>query len=216
MENNVADGAEKKEDMLAISVRDFVAAAAAKTPTPGGGSVAGVVGALGAALGEMALNFTRGKKKYAEHEQYYQRVGRRLEMARGMFEDLVADDIAAYKLYQATSRMDDSSEKAEAMELATAAAINVPREAAKVALALMKDLKELGPRSNPWLVTDLLASAALAAVVLRLSDYNVRINVPNLADKQAAADIKQASADDLAAAERLLAEIEQAAKGHLA
>lgn len=210
----MTDGAEK-EDVLATSVRDFVAAAAAKTPTPGGGSVAGVVGALAAALGEMALNFTRGKKKYAEHEQYYRRVHRRLEMSRGMFEDLVADDIAAYKLYQSTSKMDDSPEKAEAMELATAAAISVPREAAKVALALMKDLKELGPRSNPWLITDLLASAALAVAVVRLCDYNVRINVPNLADKEAAADIKEASAADLAKAGSLLAEIEQAAKEHL-
>ncbi len=201
--------------MLAVSVRDFVAAAAAKTPTPGGGSVAGVVGALGAALGEMALNFTRGKKKYAEHEQYYQHVGRRLEMARGMFEDLVADDIAAYKLYQSTSKMDDSPEKIEAMEVATAAAISVPREATKVALALMNDLKELGPKSNPWLITDLLASAALAATVARLSDYNVRINLPSLTDKEAAADIKMSSAADLAKAGSLLAEIEQAAKEHL-
>ena len=40
-----------RQDMLALSVREFVAAAAAKTPTPGGGSVAGVVGALVAVPG---------------------------------------------------------------------------------------------------------------------------------------------------------------------
>jgi len=85
----------------------------------------------------------------------------------------------------------------------------------KVALALMKDLKELGPKSNPWLITDLLASAALSVAVVRLSDYNVRINVPNLADREAAGDVKQSSAEDLAKAEQLLAEMEQAAKGHL-
>ena len=201
--------------MLGLPVREFVAAAAAKTPTPGGGSVAGVVGALGAALGEMALNFTRGKKKYAEHEDYYAQVGRRLEMTRGMFEDLVADDIAAYKLYQATNRMDDSPEKTEAMDIATAAAIDVPREATKVALALLKDLQELEPKSNPWLITDLLASAALAVATVKLSDYNVRINVPNLSDKQAAGEIKQSSSDDLAKADRLLKEIEDAAREHL-
>jgi len=203
------------QDMLSLSVRDFTAAAAAKTPTPGGGSVAGVVGALGTALGEMALNFTIGKKKYAEHAEVHQRLAARLEKTRQMFQDLVADDIAAYQLYQATTRQDDGPDKTEAMELATAAAIDVPREAQKIALSLLRDLKELAPTSNPWLITDLLASATLAVATVRLSDYNVRINVPNLADQAAAADVKQTSADDLAKAQALLDEIEAGAKQHL-
>ena len=95
------------QDVLALSVRDFASATAAKTPTPGGGSVAGAVGALGVALGEMALNFTRGKKKFAEHEAYYTHLADRLEKARRMFQDLVADDIQAYQLYQAANRQED-------------------------------------------------------------------------------------------------------------
>ena len=38
------------EDYLSMSVRDFAATTADKTPTPGGGSVAGVVASLGVAL----------------------------------------------------------------------------------------------------------------------------------------------------------------------
>jgi len=203
------------EKALSMSVTDFAAATAAKTPTPGGGSVAGVVGALGVALGEMSLNFTRGKKKFAEHEEYYAHLAKRLGKARQMFQDLVADDIEAYRLYQAAGRREEGPEKAEAVQSATAAAIDVPRQAAKLALALLEDLRQFEPKSNPWLITDLLASGALAVAALRLSDYNVRINVPQVADKQAAADIKEASAADLAKAEELLAEIEQAAKEHL-
>ena len=41
----------EKDDVLSLSVREFAAATAAKTPTPGGGSVAGAVGAVGVALG---------------------------------------------------------------------------------------------------------------------------------------------------------------------
>ena len=66
---------ETSQDILSIPVREFLAATAAKQPTPGGGSVAGVVAGLGVALGEMALNFTKGKKKYAEHEAFYDRLG---------------------------------------------------------------------------------------------------------------------------------------------
>jgi len=206
---------EPNENLLEMSVTDFVSAAAAKTPTPGGGSVAGLVGALAAALGEMALNFTRGKKKYAEHEQFHADLADRLARAREMFQDLVADDVAAYRLYQETMRQDDSPEKQDAVQLATAAAIDVPREVTKLALALLEDMKKLAPRSNPWLITDLLASGALAVAAARLSDYNVRINVPQVSDKQAAAEIKQTSANDLAKARQLLEQLEEAAKKHL-
>ena len=55
-------------NFMDLPVKDFIAATAAKTPTPGGGSVAGAVGAMGVALGQMSLVFTQVKKKFAEHE----------------------------------------------------------------------------------------------------------------------------------------------------
>lgn len=203
-------------DMLGQSVREFAAATAAKTPTPGGGSVAGVVGMLGTALGEMALNFTRGKKKYAEHEPYYEHLASRMLHARAMFADLVADDMSAYSLYQEAQKQPDGPGKQEAVQVAVAAAINVPREAAKLALALLADLRELEDKVNPWLITDLMASAVLAAAVTRLSDYNVRINVPQVADKAQAEAIRQGSAADCAKAQQILDNIEQVARQHLA
>jgi len=201
------------QDILTLPVREFIAATAAKTPTPGGGSVAGVVGALGVALGEMALNFTRGKKKYAQHEAQYERAGRRLAQARQMFQDLVADDIAAYRLYQETARQEDSPEKTQAMQVAVAAAIDVPREAAKLALAVLEDLLALSDKCSPHLASDLAAGAVLAAAAARLSDFNVRINAPQVADEAARRDILQASADDLARAVRLQEQIETAVRG---
>ena len=205
----------ENKDLLSLSVRDFVAATAAKTPTPGGGSVGGVVGSLAAALAEMSLNFTRGKKKFAQHEPCYEHLASRLKHVHEMYMDLVADDVAAYSLYQESTRLPDGPQKDQAVQLALAAAINVPRESAKLTLALLADLKELADKCNPYLISDLVAAAALAVAVAHLSDYNVRTNVPNLADKQAAQDIRQASTADLAKAAALLAEIEQATRPHL-
>ncbi len=202
-------------DMLSQSVNDFIEATAAKSPTPGGGSVAGVVGALGAALGEMALNFTRGKKKFAAHQEYYEHLTRRLKKARRMFADLVADDVAAYRFFQETSRMEDSPEKSEKMRAAVAAAIAVPREATKLSLALLGDLMEFCDKCSKLLISDLVASAALAVATIRLSNYNVRINIPQVDDEQAAKDLKQASADDLKCALKLLEGIERQASEHL-
>lgn len=201
---------EQPNDLLSLNVRDFAAAVAAKTPTPGGGSVAGVVATLATALGEMALNFTRGKKKFAQHEEYYAHLSHRLERTRAMFQDLVADDVSAYSLYRDAAAMEDGPNKAEAMQLALAAAINVPRVMTKLALGLMEDFQGLVDKCNPYLISDLVAGAALAVATLRLCDYNVKINVPQLADRQAAAEIREASAQDVKKSEAILAALEQA------
>lgn len=202
-------------DMLGRSVREFISATAAKTPTPGGGSVAGVVAALGVALGEMALNFTKGKKKYAEHEPLYGRLSSRLARARQMCQDLVADDMSAYSLYQESSRMEDGPEKDRAVQLATAAAIDVPREAMKLSLAVLEDLNALSDKCNPWLITDLMASATLLLAAVRLSDYNVRVNLPSVSDRRAADEVRAASAADLARAVELHKAVEEAGNKHL-
>jgi len=197
------------EDFLGMSVRDFAAATADKTPTPGGGSVAGAVGMLAVALGEMSLNFTRGKKKFAEHEPFHAHLAGRMEKARALFADLVADDVAAYSYYQETSRLPDGPEKHAAQQTATAAAIAVPREATTLALAVLEDLAALSDKCNPYLITDLVAAGVLAVAVTQLSDLNVRVNVPSLDDKQAADDLRKASRDDIARAREWLVKIEQ-------
>ena len=202
----------ENEDLLEMSVAQFIEATAAKTPTPGGGSVAGVVGALGSALARMALNFTRGKKKYAEHEAFHAHLSERLCRARQMFDQLVGDDIQAYKLYREAAAMEDGPQKQEAMELALAAAIDVPREATKLALAVMDDLASLADKCNPHLLSDLTAGAALSAAVVKLSDYNVCINTPQLADRRTARDIEEASKTDLQRAQRCLQDIETATR----
>jgi len=206
---------DETRDLLALSVREFAAQAAAKTSTPGGGSVAGVVGALGTALGEMALSFTIGKKKFTEHAEAHAHLSGRLARAREMFQQLVHDDVAAFRNYQEAMRMDDSPQKAEALAVATAAAIDVPREAQKLALAVLGDLRELADKCNPWLISDLVASAALCEAVCRLSDYNVRINLGQVDDEAAASDLRAGSANDLARAVALREEIEAAAQEYL-
>jgi formiminotetrahydrofolate cyclodeaminase len=205
----------EKSNLLDSSVREFAAAAAAKTPTPGGGSVAGVVGALATALGEMALNFTRGKKKYAEHQAVHDQLAARLEKARGLFLDLVADDMSAYGMYAEASRQDDGAAKDQAMQLALAASINVPREMAKLALAVLGDLRELTDKCNPWLLSDLVAAAILASAVTGLCDLNVRVNAKNLDDTQAADDVRTAAAIDRTTAAELAANIEECVKENL-
>ena len=199
------------DNVLNLSIAEFVDATSARTPTPGGGSVAAVVGALGVALGRMTLNFSKGKKALAQHEQYHAELENRLEVACGTMMQLVSDDIAAYQAYQAATRLPDGPEKNLASAEATQRAIDVPRRTTQASISLLEDMKELSGKCNNWLITDLLAAGALAVAAATLSDYNVRINLANLPDSTAE-EIRTASRDDVARAKAIHAEIEEATR----
>ncbi len=201
----------QNENILTRSVEDFIDATGARTPTPGGGSVAGVVGALGVALGRMTLNFSKGKKSLSQHEPYYAELQERLETACNTMLQLVAEDIAAYQAYQTATGLPDGPEKKLAVDQATHLAIDVPRRTTQTALGLLEDMQELAGKCNNWLITDLLAAGALAVAAATLSDYNVRINLSNMPDA-AAEEFRTASRDDLARARAIQAEIEEATR----
>ena len=204
----------RPDELIRMRVKEFLDATAAKTPIPGGGSVAGVVGALAAALGGMVLAFTRGKKKFSEFEAEHAALAARLGRARGMFADLTSDDASAYTLYQEAARCTDETKESK-MATATAAAINVPRQMTALALTVLEDLIAVGGHCNPYLLTDLSAGAVLAEAAVRLSDYNVRVNAAGMSDKSAADGLRQASARDVERAASLCKEVEKIVSEHV-
>ena len=92
LEHKVRDAVQGGE-----SLSGFVASVASPTPTPGGGSVAAHVGALGAALAQMVAGLTAGKKKYAAVDAEMRELGARGRGARATRSSaLVARDADAY------------------------------------------------------------------------------------------------------------------------
>ena len=72
------------------TLNGFLDELASATPAPGGGSVAALAGALGAALTSMVCNLTIGKKKYAGVEQEMKKILVESEKLRATFTALVA------------------------------------------------------------------------------------------------------------------------------
>ena len=92
------------------SVEKFLDDLASGHPTPGGGSAAAIMGAMGAALVSMVCNVTIGKKGYEGVEAEMKAVLHESEKVRRRLTDMVAEDIAAfdsiltaYKLPKATT-----------------------------------------------------------------------------------------------------------------
>lgn len=170
-----------------------------KSPTPGGGSVAALVGAVGAALGSMVVAYTRGKKAFAEHEPELSESAKRLDRLRFVLLALADEDARAYSTLNELMRLpEDDPRRLEHWTQAVRDAIDVPRAGVASGASLASLLERLAGRSNPWLGSDLAIAAELAAVAAGAFAWNVRVNLPQLEEGEQTAAI-EAETDRLVA-----------------
>jgi len=167
------------------TIHDFLAATAAKQPAPGGGSVAALVGALAAAIGEMTLNYSVGRKaNIPETEGILRQSLLELTRARALMLQLMTEDQAAYDLLTASRKMPDSSEKTSQVNVSLLACIRIPQAMAACGLAVLEEVDKVWEISNLQLLSDLAVCAELAMATVRCGVYNVRANLPSLNDAQ--------------------------------
>jgi formiminotetrahydrofolate cyclodeaminase len=164
-------------------------AVAAKQPVPGGGAVAGLVHAIGAALGTMVVAYSEGRKSLAEHADQLAAARSALAGHRTRAMELAAEDARAYGAMNALWRLpEDDPARVAGMPDAVAAAIAAPRATAELGLELLDVLEGLVGRSNPHLGSDLAIAAILAEAAVRAAGWNVRINLPMLPDEASRAE----------------------------
>jgi formiminotetrahydrofolate cyclodeaminase len=160
-----------------------------------------VAAALAIGLARMSLNYSQGKKAFAEAAQLHEKLRRRFQRGAALAEALTEEDAQAFALYQEAAG-DDGPDKSEREQLALAAAINVPRELAKLCLSLLDDLHTLLPVCTGWLKSDLKAAGSLAAAAVAMCEYNVRINTAQLDDAEQAQQLQTAAEADTARARK--------------
>src|SRR3954471_12862588 len=89
------------------SINDFLEAAAAKQPAPGGGSVTALAGALAASMGEMVLNYRVGKKELEPYLGELKPALAEFHRARQVLTQLMAEDQQAYAALTAARKLPD-------------------------------------------------------------------------------------------------------------
>lgn len=156
---------------------DFVEAVAAKTPTPGGGSVAAAVGALGAALGIMSARYSDATDAESG-----------LEELKAGFLKLVDADAEAYGQVNSAMSLPKGSEEEKnrrkaAVQNALSEAAEAPLQGMKLAVRGLQVLADLAPRCNKHLRSDLLSSAHFLEAALEGCGENVRVNAASILDK---------------------------------
>lgn len=194
-------------DLRSLTLLELLDAVAAKQPTPGGGAVASATGALAAALAQMVVNYSVGKKNLAAHQSDLAEAVVVLERARAVLLQLADEDAAAYGAVNELSRLPESDPRRAALPEAQAACVGVPLATAAACVDLLRLFKALAPKTNRHLRSDLAIAAVLAQAAARSSRWNVLVNAEAAPNRDA---VLGEAASLVNAAERLCADVEAA------
>ena len=166
----------------------FVDAVAASTPTPGGGSVAALVGALAAALTQMAAGLTVGRKRYLDVSEQSGQILDSAEAIRRELTAAIVEDAASFEAILAVVRNKElgEEEKAAAMEAATIHAGEVPLRVARLSRDAAKLATTITAIGNVNAATDAAVGAIMARAAVHGAGLNVKVNGAGLKDREKA------------------------------
>lgn len=174
--------------MKDVTVEEFLAAVAAATPTPGGGSASALVGALSVALSRMVAGLAVGRKGYEAVQADLARLEARAVPLQERLEALVDEDAAAYELVLRAMRMPRSTEteraaRVEAMQAAYREAAKVPLETVERCVESLELARDVADKGNRGASTDCGVAILLAEAAIRGASLNVRVNLGSMKDE---------------------------------
>jgi formiminotetrahydrofolate cyclodeaminase len=183
-------------DFAEKSCVDFVNALASKEPVPGGGGASAMVGAIGAALGNMVGSLTLGKERYADVEADIIRLKKDADRLQGELLGLVQRDAEGFaplaKAYGMPAETGAQRvEKAGVMEAALREACAVPLEIMGKCGEAIKLIGEFAAKGSSLAVSDAGTGALFCKAALLGASLNVFINTAAMKDRPCAEDINR-------------------------
>ncbi len=182
IQNSDASGAP-----LRAMAEAFVKAVAAATPTPGGGSVAALAGALAASLGEMVCGISLKRESLEEHCGALEAArGRLATLREHLMENIDRDAqsyeavLAAFKLPKATEAEQDARQ--QAIESANKKASEAPLVTAERAAAVEREIAALTGITITQAASDLRVANDMAGAARQGGIDNVWANLPAVRD----------------------------------
>jgi Methenyl tetrahydrofolate cyclohydrolase len=175
------------------SIKQFVDELSSDLSAPGGGSAAGLVGALAGALNSMVYSLTVGKKKYLnlhhkekelidkfqkESKEFSARCLELMEEDRDNFLKLME----CYKLPKDTE--EDKQKRTEAIKENTIKSMEAPLLLARESLGFYENLNVMAKYGNKMLLSDLAISSILLHSTIESSIVNVKVNLNGLRSEE--------------------------------
>jgi methenyltetrahydrofolate cyclohydrolase len=175
--------------LIENTVSTFMDELASGSPAPGGGSVAALSAAAGAALTSMVCNLTIGRKKYLGVEDEMKHTLEQSERLRKTFTALIDRDTAAFNKVMEALALPKETEaqkalRSAALEAATKEATLIPLQVLSHvvdALALTRIVAEKG---NVNSASDVGVSTVMLLASAEGAAMNVRINLASIKDTE--------------------------------
>jgi glutamate formiminotransferase/formiminotetrahydrofolate cyclodeaminase len=180
---------DSKKSLLKMNLREFCDETLSDSPAPGGGSVAALMGALGASLGGMVANLSAGKRGWDDTLEYFSDRAVKAQQLKDELLSLVDEDTAAFnKVMDAFAlpkeSADEKSARSAAIEQATKHAAEIPMKAMETAFKSYQLLSEMADKGNPASISDVGVGALATRACIEGAAMNVRINLAGLKDEK--------------------------------
>ncbi len=182
------------KSLLKMNLREFCNETLSDSPAPGGGSVAALMGALGASLGGMVANLSAGKRGWDDKIEYFSTWAVKAQQLKDELLALVDEDTAAFnKVMDAFALPKESAEekvaRSAAVEKATKYAAEIPVRVMETASKSYELLAEMADKGNPASISDVGVGALATRACIDGAELNVRINLGQLKDEKFKSDL---------------------------
>jgi glutamate formiminotransferase/formiminotetrahydrofolate cyclodeaminase len=183
------ESAEPKRSLAKMNLREFCNETLSDSPAPGGGSVAALMGALGASLGGMVANLSAGKRGWDDKLEYFSDWAVKAQQLKDELLAQVDEDTSAFnKVMDAFVLPKESAEekaaRSAAIEQATKYAAEVPLKVMETASKSYELLVAMVERGSPASVSDVGVGALAIRACIEGAALNVRINLEQLKDEK--------------------------------
>ncbi len=192
------------------TVVDFTDEVSRDSPAPGGGSVAALAGALGAALASMVANLTFAKEGTESRDADLARIAEEAQRIKASLLTAVDADSDAFTGFMNALRMpqntpEEKALRARKMQEGLKEAVAVPWATAEASFAAMRLAREVATIGNPNSLSDGAVGVQIAYAGVRGGLWNVLINLKDITDAAYVAE-KRAACTRLLADARALAD----------
>ncbi len=212
---------DSKKSLLKMNLREFCNQTLSDSPAPGGGSVAALMGVLGASLGGMVANLSAGKRGWDDKLNFFSGWAVKAQGLKDELLSLVDEDTIAFnKVMDAFALPKESAEekatRLATIEKATKHAAEVPLKAMEAASKSYQLLSEMAEKGNPASISDVGVGALATRACIEGAAMNVRINIGQLKDKKFKSELQEKVRKLRTESQAQFEEITQTVEGKLA
>ncbi len=178
----------KEGTLAAMTVHGFVDEVSRESPAPGGGSVAALAGAVGAALSSMVANLSSNTRGTEEADQPLNEAAELCQEIKQNLLHAIDADTDAFNAYMDARRMpqnspEESDARNKAMQDGLKQAVAVPMNTARQSFRAIKVAETVIKYGNPASSSDVAVGAQMAFAGVKGGVFNVLINLKDIEDK---------------------------------